>query len=290
MAPIMIGIIASIIDGILIGAVYGLAAMGLTLIWGVMKVINLAHGAIIVIGMFLLYSIVYALGLHPYVAVPAMIVFGFIFGIALYWVAVHRVIGRAELMSLLSTFAVNMVLIGLGTAWWSTSPYNVPVDMPGISWRGYTFTGTHIGAAIMAVIIAGLLYLLLYRTRIGKAIRAVANNREAAELSGIPTTQILSMAFGLGVALAGVSGTLIATLFPFTVLSGEAYQLKSFVVTVLGGLGNPAGALMGGIALGLIEGTATPFMRVSWIPILEFGLFVLCLIAFPRGIFSFSKA
>jgi branched-subunit amino acid ABC-type transport system permease component len=199
-------------------------------------------------------------------------------------------IGRPELMSLLSTFALNMVLIGLGTAWWTTSPYNVPVNMPGVSWHGYTFTGTHITAAALAVVIAGLLYLLLYHTRIGKAVRAVATNREAAELCGIPTTQVLAMAFGLGVALAGVSGTLIATMFPFTVLSGEAYQLKSFVVTVLGGLGNPAGALMGGIALGLIEGLATPFMPVSWIPIVEFGLFVFCLIAFPRGIFSFTKA
>ncbi len=290
MAKIMIGLIASIVDGILIGAVYGLAAMGLTLIWGVMNVINLAHGAIIVMGMFLLYVVVHMLGLNPYAAVPSTLLIGFVFGIVLYWIAVHRVIGLPELMSLLSTFAVNMVLIGLGTAWWSTSPYNVPVNMPGISWRGYTFTGTHIAAAVAAVIIAGLLYLLLYYTRIGKAIRAVADNREAAELSSIPTTQILSMAFGLGVALAGASGALIATLFPFTVLSGEAYQLKSFVVTVLGGLGNPAGALVGGIALGLVEGTATPFMPVSWIPILEFVLFVVCLIAFPRGIFALTKA
>src|SRR5579883_1682573 len=145
-------------------------------------------------------------------------------------------------------------------------------------------------AAIFAAIIAGFLYLLLYRTRTGKAMRAVSNNREAAELNGIPTTQILASAFGLGVALAAVSGTLIATLFPFTVLSGEAYQLKSFVVTVLGGLGNPAGALLGGVALGLIEGLTTPFLPVSWIPVIEFGLFVLCLIAFPRGIFAFARA
>ena len=286
----MIGILASVIDGILIGAVYGLAAMGLTLIWGVMNVINLAHGAIVVIGMFVLYMLVSALGLPAYGTVPVMIVVGFVIGIGLYWIGVHRMIGRPELMSLLSTFALNMVLIGLGTAWWTTSPYNVQVNMPSVSWRGYTFTGTHITAAALAVVIAGLLYLLLYHTRIGKAVRAVATNREAAELCGIPTTQVLAMAFGLGVALAGVSGTLIATMFPFTVLSGEAYQLKSFVVTVLGGLGNPAGALMGGIALGLIEGLATPFMPVSWIPIVEFGLFVFCLIAFPRGIFSFTKA
>ena len=289
MAVNMIGILASVIDGILIGSVYGLAAMGLTLIWGVMNVINLAHGAIIVLGMFMLYLIASTLGLPAYSAVPVTIVFGFVFGIGLYWIGVHRMIGRPELMSLLSTFALNMVLIGLGTAWWTTSPYNVPVEVPGVTWRGYTFTGTHITVALLAVVIAGLLYLLLYRTRIGKAIRAVATNREAAELCGIPTKQVLAMAFGLGVALAGVSGTLIATLFPFTVLSGEAYQLKSFVVTVLGGLGNPAGALLGGVSLGLVEGLATPFMPVSWIPIVEFGLFVLCLIAFPRGIFSFTR-
>jgi branched-chain amino acid transport system permease protein len=286
----MTGIIASVIDGILVGSVYGLAAMGLTLIWGVMNVINLAHGAIVVVGMFMLYLVATALGLPTYSAIPAMLAFGFVFGVALYWIAVHRIIGRPELMSLLATFSANMVLIGLGTAWWTTSPYNVPVSIPGLTWEGYTFTGTHIVAAILAVVIAGALYLFLYHTRVGKAIRAVANNREAAELAGIPTAQVLSLAFGLGVALAGVSGTLIATLFPFTVLSGEAYQLKSFVVTVLGGLGNPAGALMGGIALGLIEGLATPFMPVSWIPIVEFGLFVFCLIAFPRGIFAFSRA
>jgi branched-subunit amino acid ABC-type transport system permease component len=286
----MIGIFASVVDGVLVGSVYGLAAMGLTLIWGVMKVINLAHGAIIVFGMFVLYSLVSKLGIPAYGTIPASILLGFLLGVGLYWVAVHRMIGRAQLMSLLATFAVNMVLIGIGTAVWTTSPYNVPVRVPGVSLGNYTFTGTHIVAAALAVIIAGLLYLLLYRTRIGKAIRAVASNREAAELSGIPTTQILSIAFGLGVALAAVSGALIATLFPFTVLSGEAYQLKSFVVTVLGGLGNPAGALLGGIALGLVEGLATPFMPVSWIPIIEFGLFVLCLIAFPRGMFSFTRA
>src|SRR5262245_30579746 len=247
----MIGVIASIIDGVLVGAVYGLAAMGLTLIWGVMNVINLTHGAMIVLGMFALYFLASALGLPPYGAVPFTIVIGFIVGVLVYWIAVHRVIGRAHLMSLLSTFAMNMVLIGLGTALFSTSPYNVPVPLPGITWRGYTFTGTHIVAAVLALLIAGLLHLPLYRARIGKAIRSVADNREAAELNGIPTTQVLSFAFGLGVALASVSGTLIATLFPFTVLSGGAYELKSFVVTVLGGLGNPGGALMGVVEIEL---------------------------------------
>jgi branched-subunit amino acid ABC-type transport system permease component len=143
-------------------------------------------------------------------------------------------------------------------------------------------------AAALTGVITVLLFLFMQKTRAGKAIRAVAGNREAAELVGIPTTRVLALAFGLGVALACVSGALIATMFPFTVLSGGAYQLKSFVVTVLGGLGNPAGALLGGVALGLLEGLATPFMPVSWTSVIEFVVFVVVLVAFPRGLFNFS--
>jgi branched-chain amino acid transport system permease protein len=282
----MSGIIASIVDGVLVGSVYGLAAMGITLIWGVMDVINLSHGAMIVAGMFGLLILSNDLGLPVYAALPVDLVLGFLVGLALYWIAVHRMVGRPPLMSLLSTFSVNLVLIGLGTAIWGTDLFNVNVTLPGVTWGRYTFPGSHILAAVLTAVIAGCLYLFLYRTRLGKAVRAVAGNREAAELVGIPTTRVLSWAFGLGVALAWVSGMLIGTLFPFTVLSGDAYQLKSFVVTVLGGLGNPAGALLGGIALGLLEGLVTPFIPVSWTLVIEFALFVAVLITFPRGIFA----
>jgi len=286
----MIGIFASLVDGVLIGSVYGLAAMGLTLIWGVMDVVNLTHGSVIVAGMFALYLLTSAFGISPYLALLPIFIAGFLFGIALYWIAVHRMIGRPPLMILLSTFSVNLVLVGIGTALWGTVLFNVPVTLPGLNVERYTFPGTHILAAVLTAVMAICLYLFLYRTRLGKALRAVASNREAAELSGIPTTRMLSVSFGLGVALAGVSGMLIATLFPFTVLAGDAYQLKSFVVVVLGGLGNPAGALVGGIALGLIEGLAAPFMPVSWTLIIEFALFVVVLIMFPRGIFAFRRS
>ena len=279
----MIGLLASIVDGLLVGSVYGLAAMGISLIWGVMDVINLTHGAMIVAGMFGLYLLVNDAGFPVYATLPPVLVAGLLVGIALYWIAVHRMVGRPPLMSLLSTFSVNLVLIGLGTAKWGTVLFNVQVSLPGLSLGRYTFPGTHIMAAVLTAVIAGVLYLFLFHTRPGKAVRAVSGNREAAELVGIPTTRVLALAFGLGVALAGVSGMLIGTLFPFTVLSGDAYQLKSFVVTVLGGLGNPTGALIGGLALGLFEGLSTPFMPVSWTLVFEFVLFVVVLIAFPAG-------
>lgn len=284
------GIIASIIDGLLVGSVYGLAAMGLTLIWGVMDVVNLTHGSLIVAGMFALYLLTSVLGITPYATLLPVLVGGFLVGLALYWISVHRLVGQAPLMSLLSTFSVNLVLIGLGTAVWGTVLFNVPVSLPSITWQRYTFPGTHLLAAALTALVAACLYLFLYRTRLGKAIRAVAGNRQAAELVGIPTTRILSFAFALGAALASVSGMLIATLFPFTLLSGDAYQLKSFVVIVLGGLGNPTGALLGGIALGLLEGLVTPFVPVSWTLVIEFALFVVVLIAFPRGIFALKRS
>ncbi|MGB9235355.1 MAG: branched-chain amino acid ABC transporter permease [Terriglobales bacterium] len=286
----MSGILASMIDGVLIGSVYGLAAMGLSLIWGVMDVINLTHGAMIALGMFGMYLLFGAIAGNPYLLLIPVIAAGLVLGVIVYWLSVSWVIGRPVLMSLLSTFAVNMMVIGIGTAIWSTSPYNVNFSLPGITVGAYTFTGNHIAAAISAVVIALLLELFLYRTRAGKAIRAVADNRDAAELMGISSTRVLMVAFAIGIALAAASGALVSTLFPFTILSGSGYQLKSFVVTVLAGLGKPFGALVAGVLLGLLEGAVSPFIAVSWIPLIEFGLFVVVLILFPRGIFGRATA
>jgi branched-chain amino acid transport system permease protein len=274
------------VDGLLVGSIYGLAAMGLSLIWGVMDVINLTHGAMIALGMFGMYLLFTATATSPYLLLLPIVAGGLILGIAVYWVAIHWVIDRPTLMSLLSTFAVNMIIIGIGTALWSTSPYNVNFNLPGITIGKYTFTGNHIAAAIAAVVTALALDLFLHRTRLGKAIRAVSDNREAAELMGISSTSVLAVAFGIGIALAAASGALVSTLFPFTILSGGAYELKSFVVTVLAGLGKPLGALAAGVLLGLLEGVVTPFIAASWIPLIEFSLFVIVLVAFPRGIFG----
>jgi branched-subunit amino acid ABC-type transport system permease component len=284
------GILASMIDGLLVGSVYGLAAMGLSLIWGVMDVINLTHGSMIALGMFGMYMLFAAFTVNAYFLLLPIIAGGMILGIIVYWISVHWLVGRSVLMSLLSTFAVNMMVIGIGTAIWTTSPYNVNFSLPGITIGDYTFTGNHIAAAISAVVVALALELFLFRTRSGKAIRAVAQNRDASELMGISSTAVLATAFGIGIALAAASGALVSTLFPFTILSGGVYELKSFVVTVLAGLGKPFGALVTGVLLGLLEGAVTPFIAVSWVPLIEFGLFVVVLVFFPKGIFARANA
>jgi branched-subunit amino acid ABC-type transport system permease component len=144
-------------------------------------------------------------------------------------------------------------------------------------------------AALVAMLFTGGLYLFLYRTRPGKFIRAVANNRAAAELMGVPSTRILALSFGLGTMLAAVSGGLIATFFPFSILAGGSYELKSFVIGVLGGLGNPIGALFGGLILGVLEGIIPAFLETSWVPVIEFGLFVVILLVRPNGLFGAKK-
>ena len=279
-------LLASLPDGVLLGFVYGVAAMGLTLIWGVMDVINLSHGPIISLGMFGTFFIFIRMGINPYVGLIPVAIFGLLLGIVIYFGAVHRVINAPHLSSLLATFSVNMIIIGVGTAAFTTSPYNVDFSLGGFNLGFTTILWTRVVAALIALIVTGALYLFLYRTRPGKYIRAVTNNRAAAELMGVPSTQILALSFGLGTMLAAISGALIANFFPFNILSGGGYELKSFVIGVLGGLGNPVGALFGGLILGTLEGIIPAFMETSWVPVIEFGLFVVILLVRPNGIFG----
>jgi branched-subunit amino acid ABC-type transport system permease component len=275
-----------LIDGLLLGFVYGVAAMGLTLIWGVMNVINLAHGPIISLGGFGVYLLFTSLGVNPYLALAITAVFGLLLGIGIYWVAIHRVIDAPHLSTLLATFSVNMIIIGLGTAIFSTTPRNVAYDLGSLTVGTITMPRARLIAALVSLVVAGALYLFLYRTTPGKHVRAVANNRSAAELMGINSSRILALSFGVGTMLAATAGGLIATIFPFTILSGSTYELKSFVISVLGGLGNPLGALAGGLVLGMMEGIIPAYLPITWVPVLEFLLFVLILLFRPTGLFG----
>ena len=274
----------SLTDGLLLGFVYGVAAMGLSLIWGVMRVINLAHGATMALGMFCTYFLFTELGLNPYLGMVVVVVLALMFGVLVYVIAVHRVIKEGYLSTLLATFAVNMIIIGIGTAVFTTTPRNINYSLGSIQLGPIILLGSRLFAAVAAVVVTAALYAFLYFTRPGKAIRAVSNNRDAAELMGIPSAQVLALSFGLGTMLAAVAGGLISTFFPFTILSGGVYQLKSFVICVLGGLGHPLGALLGGLILGGMEGLIPIFLPVSWVPVLEFAIFVLVLVVRPTGL------
>jgi branched-subunit amino acid ABC-type transport system permease component len=284
-------LIAAILDGLMLGFIYGISAMGLTLIFGVMRVINLAHGAVIALGMFGVFIGTTTFGLNPYVSLIFVMVLGLGFGILMYFISIHRVIDQPELTTLLATFSVSLMIIGLGTAAFTTTQRAVEVKLGTFQAGAITILGTRVVAALIAGAVTIGLYIFLYRTRIGKSIRAVANNRSAAELMGINTTWVLALSFGIGIMLATISGGLIATILSFTILSGGGFQLKSFVIVVLGGLGNPTGALLGGIILGLLEGLI-PIIKLpiigsipfGWVPVIEYVIFILILLIRPKGL------
>ncbi len=277
-------ILTSLVDGLLIGVVYGIAAMGLNLIWGVMRVINLAHGALIALGMFGVYLLFSVLGLNPYLALILVAALGLLLGIIIYVIAIARVINAPHLSTLLATFAVNMVIIGLGTAALTTTPRDTGFSLGNVQVGPLTLQGTRLVAAFVTLLVTGILYAFLYRTRTGKYIRAVSNNRDAAELMGIPSSRILALSFGIGAMLAAIAGGLIATFFSFTILSGDVFQLKSFIISVMGGLGNPLGALVGGLILGALEGLLPLAMPNTWVPVIEFLLFITILLIKPSGL------
>ncbi len=276
--------LSAIINGILIGLAYGVAALGLNLIWGVMKVINLSHGAFIALGMFAAYLSIKLLGLSVYAAIAPIFVVGLVVGIIAFFVSLYRVLNQAELTTLLSTYALSLILIGLGTFFFTTNPRAIDINLGSIQIGYSSISYAKVLVGILSLLLTAILYLFLFKTSLGKAIRAVSQNQTAAKLYGINTTLVLAIAFGLGVAFASVSGALIATLFPFTVLSGSVYELKSFVICVLGGLGNPAGSIVGGLILGLLENILTLKIPVDYIPFIEFTILVIILLVKPTGL------
>lgn len=156
-----------LVDGLLIGFVYGVAAMGLTLIWGVMNVINLAHGPIIALGMFGVYLMLNNFGINPYLGIPIVVVVGLLTGMLIYAIAINRVINAPHLSSLLATFAINMIIIGIGTAVFTTTPRNIDMGLGSFQIGTITIQWTRMIAAMASVLVAGALYLFLYRTTTG---------------------------------------------------------------------------------------------------------------------------
>ncbi len=276
--------ISAIVSGILLGLAYGLAAVGLNLIWGVMKVINLSHGAFIALGMFAAYFAFHAAGISPFVSVVLVLIVGLLVGMVAYFIALHRVINASELSTLLSTYSLSLIIIGLGTFFFTTNPRAIDTGLGSIRLFGTYIPTVKVLTGIYSLVFTILLYLFLYKTWTGKAVRAVSMNQVAAKFMGINTNYILSLSFGIGVALAMVAGALIAAVFPFTILSGGVYELKSFVICVLGGLGSPLGALAGGILLGLLENVLTLKIPVGYVPFLEFLILVVILLVKPSGL------
>lgn len=273
------------INGLLVGGLYALMALGLSLVWGVMDVINIAHGAFIMLGAYTTYWLHQA-GIDPLISLPISLGLLFIVGFLLQKYLINLVI-RAELfITLLLTFGIEILIMNLALVAWTANVRRVTTSYSGasLSAGGLTIPLVRIIAFITALILAGVLFLLLERTRMGRAIRATSQDLLAARLTGTNVSNTYAITFGLGAGLAGAAGSLWSMLFPITPTMGGVLTLKSFVVSVIGGLGTMAGPVVGGLVLGLAENFTSAYVSTTLPNLVSFGLLVLTLIVRPRGI------
>ena len=287
-------LLQDIISGILMGSIYGLIALGLTLVFGVLKVINFAHGSFLMVGMYVSYWAVALTGLHPYLAlcivVPVMFFFGYYlqnFLIKPIFVAEKDV--REPTTVIIVTTGVwyildNLTLLLFGPDYRALTPNPLKGQM--LEFGEIFISVPKLYGFLIAIATAFALYIFLQKTRTGRAIRATSLDRDAASLMGINQWKIFNVAFGIGTAIAGISGVVLTPFYNVYPTVGVPFDVKSFVIVVLGGLGSIPGAIIGGIIIGLIESIGPIYMTSTWTEAIVYMLFLLVLFVKPSGLFG----
>jgi branched-chain amino acid transport system permease protein len=289
-------ILQASVNGLLMGSIYGLTALGLTLIFGIMKVINFAHGSILMVGMFAAYWLVELTGIHPYLALLVVVPFLFFFGYYMQAIVIQPVF-KAE-RHVREPITVIIVTTGI---WYVLD--NLAMMLFGAKYRvvttaitGHTFT---VGDLIISVpklygftatlASAVLLYWFLKYTRMGRAMRATSLDRDAASLMGINQYRVYNIAFGLGTAIAGVAGCALIPFYYVFPTVGVVFDIRAFVIVVLGGLGSIMGAVLGGMIIGVIESVFSQFMASTWTEGIIYVIFLFILFVKPSGLFGMKQ-
>jgi branched-chain amino acid transport system permease protein len=275
-----------IVGGLLLGAVYALFSAGLTLIWGMMNVINFAHGEFVMIGMYVAFIVVTWLHGGPLVFAPAAAAFLFLLGVVAYFGLIRHIMRGPMIAQILSTFGLALLLRYLTFSIFSANFKTLPDNLiPGTLNIGGILLGMPqltAGSAAFALTIG--MHLVLTRTRIGSQLLAVAEDRDAAMLMGIRPDRMQALAWGLSAAGAGIAGALIATFYPFSPGVGETFALTAFVVVALGGFGSVPGALVAGLLIGLIQSLSAYAFGPVYKDIVVYALFVAILWLRPHGL------
>jgi branched-chain amino acid transport system permease protein len=282
-------LIQGIILGVLTAGVYALMASGQTLIFGIMKVVNLAQGAMVILGAYLSYQLFTSFGIDPFLAIPLTMVVLFVIGtlVEVLFLRPLRTEDRSEL-SLLVTFAVALLLEGIMSVAWSTNDRSINTSYANASWTlwGYQITLVRLWAFLLSLAALGGLYLLLNRTRFGRAVRASVQNAESARLLGVQANRISAIGFGLGAATAAAAGSVYGLLYPFN--SGSHYDLISRLlsIVILGGLGSIGGAVVGALVISVSSAIVASAVSPIWSEMTFFIVLLLVLLVRPRGLFG----
>jgi branched-chain amino acid transport system permease protein len=280
-----------IVQGTLLGGIYGLIAMGLSLIFGVMGVINFAHGQMMVMAMYVSYWIFVLLGLDPYLSLIVAAAAIFILGYVIQSSIVNRILDYPEAMQVLPLVSLGLILENLALLLWGPD-HRSPQTALALKtiWIGNVMIDvSRFIAFVLAIIITFLIFITLKKTNIGKSIRAASDNRTGAILVGIDVNRIYNTSFALGAATTGAAGVLLLPLMPLSPHMGHDFTLTAFIVVILGGMGNLIGALVGGLILGVAESMATLILPATLKQVVSFSILIIIMLFRPQGLFGGKK-
>jgi len=274
-----------VVNGILLGGLYACMAMGFSLIWGVMNLINLAHGTMMLTGAYVTYVLWTRFGIDPILSIPFSAATLFVFGYLLQRYVINRVVLRSIFFTLILTFGLDMLLINFNIVLFTADVRSITTWYSGLAldFWGIRIAYTRLLVFVLALLITLALHQFLRWSRTGRAIRATAQDPTAARVMGVDTAKIYAVTFGLGSAMAGATGSLIAIVYAFSPVIGDAFTLKSFAIVILGGLGNMFGALVAGIFLGVTENLVSGFGEPGYRDAVSFLLLVAILVLRPTG-------
>ncbi|MEQ8671986.1 MAG: branched-chain amino acid ABC transporter permease [Aggregatilineales bacterium] len=286
------------VSGLLIGGVYGLVALGLTMIFGVLEIINFAHGAMMTIGLYVTFVLYDSLGIDPYLGMVITVPLLFALGLITYRVVIHPARNAPHHNQLLLTLGLSLLIENVLLLAFTATPRSIrlpygrgetsifglfEVDFP-LRPFGATLQFPQLMAFVGALVVTGILYLILQRSDLGRAIRATSQDREGAAIVGINTNWINMVTFGIGTACVGAAAALVLPFFRAEPTAGNIFNITAFVIVVLGGMGNALGALLGGLIIGLTQEMSLIFFPGSSKLIGVFAIFILVLLFRPQGL------
>jgi branched-chain amino acid transport system permease protein len=290
----MLFIIEDTINGIIMGSIYGLAALGLTIIFGVLKVINFAHGSMLMVAMYTAYWAVILTGLHPYLTLLIVVPVMFVFGYLLQDILIKPIFKaekdvREPITVIIVTTGVWYILDNLALLVFGPQYRNIqdnPLRGKMIEIGDMLISVPKLWGFCAAIVTTALIYLFLQKTRMGRAVRATSLDRDAASLQGINQYKVYNITVGIGTAVAGVAGVALVPFYNVFPSVGVLFDIKCFIIVVLGGLGSIWGALLGGMIVGVIESVGPQFMAATWTEAVVYALFLLFLFFKPSGLFG----
>jgi len=275
-----------LINGVLLGGLYAVMALGLALVWGVLNIVNLAHGAFIMLGAYLSWHLYTYLGIDPFLGLPLTATVMFVVGYALQRGLLNLVVRAPMFNTLLITFGLEVVLTYLAQLSFSADfrTINPPYAGNSIALGPVVIPLARLMAFGVAVVLTVGMWLFLLHSKLGRAIRATAQNLVAARLYGVEPRRLYAVTFGIGIGLAGAAGGLYGTVSQINPYIGATLTAKCFAIAIIGGLDNPLGVLVGGLVLGIIESLTVLYVGATFGDVASFGVLVLVLILRPSGL------